>query len=85
MLAAGFAHVFTDVRRQWDIQYDCTAAGGGGGMVESVQVGFPFNPEGDSSPTVYSKGHHQAQKDQVARNPSRFSAGPVSTIAESIM
>ena len=54
-------------------------------MVESVQVGFPFNPEGDSSPTVYSKGHHQAQKDQVARNPSRFSAGPVSTIAESIM
>ena len=85
MLAAGFAHVFTDVRMQGDIQYDRTAAGGGGGRVESVQVRFPFNSEGDSSPTVCSNGHHQAQKDQVYRKPSRFSAGPVSAIAESIM
>ena len=82
MLAAGFAHVFADVRRQGDIQYDRTAAGGG--RVESVQVRFPFN-SGDSSPTVCSNGHHQAQKDQVYRKPSRFSAGPVSAIAESIM
>ena len=85
MLAAGFADVFADVRRQGDIQYDHTAACGRGGIVESVQVRFPFNSEGDSSPSVCSNGHHQGQKDQVYRNPSRFSAGPVSTIAESIM